>query len=175
MKFLPLTVLLPVLLGSFAQGQSGNATTKGSCSPATTGNNNIFVIECSIGSEQGKKILDLLNAALRNNSDVDAKLDQLLALANRTEEPIRLSATIGDLTNLWLQVENHSDRIAKGVIYEVMLFRESDLAFFSFATTDIGYLKAFSKGPSEILGLETAQRLPTNDPPIKKGTFSQAR
>jgi hypothetical protein len=115
-----------------------------------------------------------LNNAVReipkgDNSSAAAGAPGSATAPGRTEEPIRLSATIGDLTNLWLQVENHSDRIAKGVIYEVVLFRESDLAFFSFTTTDIGYLKAFSKGPSEILGLETAKRLPTNDPPIKKG------
>jgi hypothetical protein len=169
MKIFSLIVFFPGFLGAFAQGQPGNATTKGSCSPATTGNNNNFVIECGIGPEQGKKILDLLNAALRSNSDVDAKLDQLLALANKPEEPIQLSLTIGDPTNLWLQLENHSDRIAKSISYEVVLFRESDLALFSFATTDVGYLKAFSKGPSYILGLETARRLPTGDLPMKRG------
>jgi hypothetical protein len=66
MKSASVTVLIFMLYGmpALAQKNAGNAATKGSCSPPTTGDNNTYVIECGIGPEQGKKIIEMLNKVL---------------------------------------------------------------------------------------------------------------
>jgi len=59
---------------------TGGAETKGPCSPAVTGSNNNFAIECGIGKEQGHKMLAILNKILANQLDPEAvmtKLDEI--------------------------------------------------------------------------------------------------
>jgi len=78
----PLTLIAAfVLLVSPAIAQqTGAATTKGTCSPATTGNNNTFTFNCGIGKEQGQAILGIVNRILANQIDpaaVMAKLDDI--------------------------------------------------------------------------------------------------
>jgi hypothetical protein len=162
-KSASVTVLILVLCGIPAPGQTntGNASTKGPCSPATSGSNNNFVIKCGIGQEQGKKIIDMLNAALASHDDstINAKLDELLALATKPS-PILLSATISKPTDITLSVENKSDRVARDVGWEVVVFRESDGAMFSFPTQSIGYLKPLATGPSYVLKLENLPKSP---------------
>jgi hypothetical protein len=166
-------VLIFALFGLPASGQTstGNAATKGTCSPATTGSNNNFVIQCGIGQEQGKKIIDMLNAALasRDDSTINAKLDELLAAASKPLQPISLSASLRIPSDLAISVENRSDRIAKDISWEVVLYRESDLAMFSFATQSIGYVKAFSKGSYYTMKLETLPKEAQGDGQMKKG------
>ena len=62
-----------------AQTTSG-AATQGLCSPANTGDRNIFNITCGIGKEQGDKMLAILNRIIGNQinpSAVMKKLDEL--------------------------------------------------------------------------------------------------
>src|SRR6266513_3183142 len=65
---------------------TGDATTTGPCSPAVTGSNNQFSINCQgIGKEQGAKMLGILNKILANQLDpeaVMAKLDEILKAVN---------------------------------------------------------------------------------------------
>ncbi len=65
---------------------TGDATTTGPCSPAVTGNNNQFNINCQgISKEQGTKMLRILNKILANQVDpeaVMAKLDEILKAVN---------------------------------------------------------------------------------------------
>jgi len=64
---------------------TGNADTKGPCSPAITGSSNIFTISCGISREQGQKMLNILNKILANQVDpetVMAKLDEILKAVN---------------------------------------------------------------------------------------------
>ncbi len=72
--------------------QAGEAKTKGPCSPAVTGNNNQFRINCQgLTKEQGKKMLDILNTILTNQLDpkeVMGKLDEILEAVT----PQRVSA-----------------------------------------------------------------------------------
>jgi hypothetical protein len=91
-------LLLPVcFLLSFpaiAQSQStkGPATTKGACSPANTGNDNTFVINCGIDKGQGAELIAIMNKILTNqlnSADVMAKLDEIL---RNVHPPRRLSA-----------------------------------------------------------------------------------
>jgi hypothetical protein len=79
-KLLALVFLL--VSPSTANAQlTGPATTKGTCSPANTGNNNTFTINCGIGREQGERLLAILNKILSKQidpSEVMAKLDEIL-------------------------------------------------------------------------------------------------
>src|ERR1700719_873872 len=59
------------------QTKSGNAVSIGACSPANSGNNNIFTINCGIGQTQGKKMLDILNRILANQLDPDKVMTKL--------------------------------------------------------------------------------------------------
>ena len=59
---------------------TGKAETTGLCSPAVTGSENTFTINCGIGQEQGQKMLVILNKILANQLDPDAvmrKLDEI--------------------------------------------------------------------------------------------------
>jgi hypothetical protein len=63
----------------------GKAETTGTCSPAASGSNNTFTINCGIGREQGQKMLAVLNKILENQLDPDAvmaKLDEILKAVN---------------------------------------------------------------------------------------------
>jgi hypothetical protein len=73
-----------ILLSSSAFCQSpastGAATTHGACSPANSGDRNVFNITCGIGREQGDKLLEILNRITANQLDPTAvmgKLDEL--------------------------------------------------------------------------------------------------
>jgi hypothetical protein len=166
-------VLIFVLCGLPASGQTstGNAATKGMCSPATSGSNNNFVIQCGIGQEQGKKIIDMLNAALasRDDATINAKLDELLATANKPLQPIVLSATIRNPTDLAISVENKSDRNAKDILWQTILYRESDAAMFSFASQSIGYVKGLSTGSPYAMRLQTLSKIVDGDGQIRQG------
>jgi len=64
---------------------TGKAETKGPCSPAVTGSNDTFTIDCGIDKKQGQKMLDILNKILANQLDpeaVMAKLDEILKAVN---------------------------------------------------------------------------------------------
>jgi hypothetical protein len=55
------------------------------CSPAATGAQDTFIINCGIGREQGQKMLVILNKILANQIDpqaVMAKLDEILKAVN---------------------------------------------------------------------------------------------
>jgi hypothetical protein len=60
---------------------TGKAETSGPCSPAVSGNNNQFTINCpGISKEQGQKMLDILNKILKDQLDpqkVMIKLDEI--------------------------------------------------------------------------------------------------
>ena len=77
---------------AMARSQStGPATTKGACSPANTGNDNTFVINCGIDNVQGAELIAIMNKILANQlnpSDVMAKLDEIL---RSVHPPRRLS------------------------------------------------------------------------------------
>jgi hypothetical protein len=95
-KARPLVMLAAALLNPLLPGQSitGNATSHGPCSISNTGNSNVInLTSCGIGAEQGNKIIGLLQKllALPNSATMDAKLDELIAVASR---PVTCSATI---------------------------------------------------------------------------------
>jgi hypothetical protein len=77
---LPLLFLL--LAASCCAQTTGNADTKGPCSPAVSGSGNRFTISCQgISKEQGDKMLQILNTILANQANsesITAKLDEIL-------------------------------------------------------------------------------------------------
>jgi hypothetical protein len=63
----------------------GAAETKGACSPANTGDRNVFNITCGIGKAQGDRIIAILNKILADQLEpaaVIAKLDEILNAVN---------------------------------------------------------------------------------------------
>jgi hypothetical protein len=73
---------------------TGKAETKGPCSPAVTGSNDTFTINCGIDKKQGQRMLDILNKILANQLDpeaVMAKLDEILGALN----PNKATVTYG--------------------------------------------------------------------------------
>jgi hypothetical protein len=97
MKVVRLILLSAALSGSLiAQSTvTGKAETKGTCSPATSGSHNSFVIHCGIGEEQGKKIIELLNHALgsKDIATINSKLDELIQVAARPAPVDTLNCT----------------------------------------------------------------------------------
>ena len=80
-----LTALLVFFVRSMFGQPAGLATTKGACSPASSGSNNVFNITCDIGREQGDQMIAILNKILANQLDPDAvtrKLDEILHAVN---------------------------------------------------------------------------------------------
>jgi hypothetical protein len=64
-KVLLVAVLLAVPVVSQPQTTvTGPAQTKGTCSPANTGDRNTFTINCGIGEAQGKEMIRILNKIL---------------------------------------------------------------------------------------------------------------
>ncbi len=88
----------------FGQNSTGPVQTNGPCSPAASGNSNVFNINCvGIDKAQGKQIIKIVNKILANqlnNQEVIAKLDELL-------EASRASS----LGNLKSRAMNLSDQI----------------------------------------------------------------
>jgi hypothetical protein len=73
---------------------TGNASTKGTCSPAVSGNNNTVVIKCTIDKAQGNKMVEILNKILasQDQATIIAKLDQILADESR---PVTTQTCLG--------------------------------------------------------------------------------
>jgi hypothetical protein len=77
--------------------KTGTAVANGTCNLANTGNNNSNIrIDCGIGKEQGKKIIDLLNKVLANQ-DRNAKLDELLKVASQPVQIVNAPNGIGTI------------------------------------------------------------------------------
>lgn len=82
-------LLLLTMVSIACQGQTpatGKAETKGTCSPAVSGNQNTFMIKCGIGEKQGSQMIEILNKILSNQISSDAviaKLDEILKTVNQ--------------------------------------------------------------------------------------------
>jgi len=74
--------------------------------------------------------------------------------------PIELSVSIISPSAPGLVVENQSDKVADGVRWELVMFRISDHAFLSYATQNIGYIKAHSKTPPYVIEPNELPRAP---------------
>jgi hypothetical protein len=79
-KYAPILLML-IATPCWAQATAtGKADSAGPCSPAVSGNNNTFTINCGISHKQGQQMLNILNKVLANQIDpeaVMAKLDEI--------------------------------------------------------------------------------------------------
>jgi hypothetical protein len=66
-------------------------------------------------------------------------------------------------------VDNQTDEVADGVTWELVMFRTSDQAFFSYATQKIGYVKAHSKSSRYAMELNTLAQAPGGGGQIANG------
>ncbi|MGC2246895.1 MAG: hypothetical protein WA609_09855 [Terriglobales bacterium] len=86
-------VLLITTITSSALGQTkktGNAKSKGQCSPAVTGDNNtIYFTYCGSDPEETKKVLRLLNAINQGEDVTNAKLDAILEILSKPVKIIK--------------------------------------------------------------------------------------
>jgi hypothetical protein len=88
-------VIATILSGyvALSQTNTGNVKQTGSCNAGNSGNNSTVTVTCTgIGKEQGDKIIKILNAALAQGDLVNAKLDQLIDLANK---PVQILNCVG--------------------------------------------------------------------------------
>jgi len=83
MKAVLLILISAALSGSInAQTPTtGNAETKGPCSPSTTGSHNVVIIKCGVEASQSKRMTELLSKIVEKQNDaaILQKLDELLA------------------------------------------------------------------------------------------------
>jgi hypothetical protein len=85
-RFALVVLAFTVLASTPTEAQTGAAAASGQCSLANSASDaSSFRIDCGTGKEQADKILSVLNHALANKDSkaIDAKLDELLAVANR--------------------------------------------------------------------------------------------
>jgi hypothetical protein len=82
MRYAPLFGLISLSALSWGQNATtGKATTSGPCSPAVTGNGNIFYFRyCGNDPEERVRIMKLLTAVSEGQDLTNAKLDQILEL-----------------------------------------------------------------------------------------------
>ena len=94
-----------------------------------------------------------------------SKLPDKSALPSEATPKISLALSVGIMgpSDPEIIVENPSDSLADRILWELVMFRVSDQAFFSFTTQDIGYLKPHSKSPGYSMHLETLPRAPGGD------------
>ncbi len=86
--------LITVSASLWAQQSSGPAATKGSCSPANTGNSNTFNFTCSGLTAAQQKLLEsvpallnkLLNSQTDNTTEILSRLDACVAGVNQVKE-----------------------------------------------------------------------------------------
>jgi hypothetical protein len=83
--------------------------------------------------------------------------------------PIVLIANIVNPKSPAIVVENTSDNVAEGITWELVLYRTRDLAFMSFATQNIGYVKPHSTGAKYSMDLLNIPKLTDGDPQIING------
>lgn|GEM_PF-4495929 len=79
---------------------TGRAETKGPCSPANTGNNNRFTINCGsgIGKEQGDALLKILNKILNEKLDPTEVMNRLDEIQNDVKKIIQQQEVTGLLS-----------------------------------------------------------------------------
>lgn len=84
-RFALVVLAFTVLASIPIDAQTGAAAASGQCSLASASGVSSFTINCGTGKEQADKILSVLNHALANKDSkaIDAKLDELLAVASR--------------------------------------------------------------------------------------------
>lgn len=71
-----------------------------------------------------------------------------------------LTVSLVGPTDPAIVVDNQTDNVAEGITWELVMFRTTDGAFFSYATQNIGYVKPHSKSARYTMQLNTLPRAP---------------
>jgi hypothetical protein len=87
----------------------------------------------------------------------------------KVEVPVQLSAVFQDPSSPSLIVSNPSDDVVENVLWAMVAFRTSDLAFFGFQTQSIGYIKAHSSSANYSIELDKMAKSTDGDAQIKEG------
>lgn len=82
---------------------------------------------------------------------------------------LELSVSIVGSTDPAIVVDNQTDNLAEGITWELVMFRTTDQAFFSYATQNIGYVKPHSKSAHYAMQLNTLAHAPGGGGQIVNG------
>ena len=93
-----------------------------------------------------------------DNRPYRKKLTASTMATNPSKTGLDISAYISQPTDPAITVENKSDNVADGIVWELAMFRASDQAFFSYVTQNIGYVKAHDKSAPHAMELTTLPR-----------------
>lgn len=70
---------------------------------------------------------------------------------------VELGVSLVDPTAPSIVVDNQTDSLAEGIIWELVMFRTTDQGLLSYTTQNIGYVKPHSKSPRESIQLNSLQ------------------
>lgn len=73
---------------------------------------------------------------------------------------LQLTVSLVGSTDPNIVVDNQTDNLAEGITWELVMFRTTDQAFFSYATQNIGYVKPHSKSARYAMQLNTLAQAP---------------
>lgn len=80
--------------------------------------------------------------------------------ASELEKPIDLTVSLSNPLDPAISITNVSDSPAENISWEVVMYRTSDLSFFSFATQQFSYVKAGQTSAKYTMSLPSLLRLP---------------
>jgi hypothetical protein len=82
---------------------------------------------------------------------------------------LELTVSLVGATAPAIVVDNQTDNLAEGLVWELVMFRTTDQMFFSYATQNIGYVKPHSKSARELMQLNTLVQAPGGGGQIANG------
>ena len=82
---------------------------------------------------------------------------------------LELGISLVDPIDPAIVVDNQTDSLAEGITWELVMFRTTDKAFFSYATQNVGYVKPHSKGSRQSMQLNTLVQAPGGGGRIASG------
>ena len=82
---------------------------------------------------------------------------------------LELAVSLVGSTDPTIVVDNQTDNLADGITWELVMFRTTDQAFFSYATQNIGYVKPHSKSARYAMQLNTLAQAPGGGGQIANG------
>jgi hypothetical protein len=127
MRYVALLMIAASISGWSQTAPTGAAITKGSCSPAVTGNGNSFIIKCGIDPIEGEKMVEILNKILQNQLDPSAVMTKLKEIQKALPAPRReLSNTqVKDFASKLIGIKSNITVMGAGTTDDItpLLFR----------------------------------------------------
>jgi hypothetical protein len=82
------------------------------------------------------------------------------ASAPKVQGDLLIAASLISPSDPAIVGENNSDSVAEGISWQLVMFRTTDLAVFSYVTTNMGYIKGHSKGAPHAMQLNSLPHAP---------------